>query len=97
MSCAGKVVPDVVGILFRKPDGIVRGYQYAHNAIAPTGRCHLLKMLSARVEDGEVVLVHFAKPDTSLVIDSRPHHATIALRQWVFTKISCRCDSRKGR
>src|SRR5216684_1844752 len=96
LSCVGKVVSNVVGVLFREPDGIVGGYQYAHDATAPTGRYHLLKMLSARVKDGKVVLVHFAKPDASLVVDSRPHHATIALRQWVFTKIPRCCDRRKG-
>src|SRR5712692_8992780 len=43
-----------------------------------------------------VVGVLFGKPDASLVVDSRPHHATIALRQWVFTKIPRCCDRRKG-
>ena len=71
---------DVVCVLFGKPDGIVWRYQHAHNAIVSMGRRHLLKCLSAWVKVGQVVAPHFAEPDTALVVDGRPHQATVRLR-----------------
>src|SRR2546425_60017 len=84
----GEVVADIVGVLFGEPDGIVRCYLHAHEAEASLWRCDLLKCVRVGVKDGEGVVTHLAKPDTSFVVDGGPHHLGIGLRQWIFTKIS---------
>ena len=73
----GKVVPDVVGVLFGEPDGIVRSNLHPHHPEAAMWWRHLLKGLCPRVENGEVIPTHFPEPDPSFMIDRQSHDLTV--------------------
>src|SRR6266700_1417515 len=96
-SRRGEVVTNVVGVLLHKPDRIIRRDLHSHDPIASVRRCHLLEGLRPRVEDSEVVLPHFPKPDSSFVINREAHDLTIGLWEGVLTKHACCCDGRGGR
>ena len=66
-------MPDVVGILFGKPDGVVRCYHYAHDAMTSTWWSQILKGLNVWIKDDQGVLTHCTEPDPSLVIDRWSH------------------------
>src|SRR5713226_7721021 len=63
-----EVVADVVGVLFSKPDGIVRSDLYPHHAVASVWWRHLLEGLGAQIENSQIVPTHFPKPDPSFVV-----------------------------
>src|SRR5260221_12063911 len=88
---------DIIGILFGKPDGIIRPYLYAHDTIATVWRCSLLKCLGAGIKNAKIVVTHFAKPDASFMIDGWPHHAAARLREWIFAKGARSRNGRQGR
>src|SRR5258708_20394241 len=84
----GEVVADVVGVLFSKPDRIVRRDLYPHHPVASVWRGHLLKGPGARVKDREVVPTHFPAPDPALLVHPPPPDRACFLREGVITKIA---------
>src|SRR5205807_178140 len=92
-----EVVANVIGILLGKPDGIIRRYFHSHNAGKPTRWLHLLKLMGVRIKKGQVILVHFAKPDASLVVNGWSHQPTVSLGKRILSEFSYSHDSRSYR
>src|SRR5260370_9457306 len=65
----GEVVADVVGVLFSKPDRIVRRDLHPHHAVASVWRRPLPPRAGARDQDGEEVPGPFPQPDPALAGD----------------------------
>ena len=88
----GKIVADVVSVLFGKPDGIIGGDRDAHDAAKPMGWYALLKRVCAGIKGSKVIVTHFAKPESPFVINRRTHQAAVFLGQRILLEVTGSCD-----
>src|SRR6266700_1103236 len=91
-----EVVPDVVGVLFGKPDGIVGCDLHPHHPEAAMRWGHLLEGVCPWVKDGQGVPSHLTKPDPTSMVNNETHYLAVRLGKGVFMKLACCCRARRS-
>src|SRR3989442_15338423 len=75
-----EVMTNIISVLLCKPDCIIGCSLYSHNTGASAWWRNLVKFLSVRIKDGENIMTHLAKPDTTCVVNSGSHQPAIGER-----------------
>src|SRR5258706_9823295 len=91
-----KVVANVVGRLFGKPDRVVRSDLNTHDPMVPMRRRQVLEGLGTWVKDDQRVLAHGTEPDLSMVVNGWSHHLVIRPRVGILSEGSPCCQYRHG-